>query len=83
MSQRITKIPLPGGSDSTPTGAMQFEGDRPGLFLSGDSASSLLSCIRALQQLLRDHPDPVVEACLIELAVIAALIENDVLIRER
>jgi hypothetical protein len=83
MSQRITQIPLPGSSGVTPTGAMQFEDDWPGLFLRGDTAASVLSCIRSLQERLRDHPDPVVTACLIQLGDIADLIDRDVIVRER
>jgi hypothetical protein len=82
MSQKITKIPLPGGSGPAPTGAMQFDGDWPGLFLRGDTASSVLSCIRSLQERLRDHADPVIGACLIQLGAIADLIEADVIVRD-
>jgi hypothetical protein len=39
---RITKIALPGGSGLTPTGAMEFENDWPGLFIRGDDAGLLL-----------------------------------------
>jgi len=35
---RITNIPIPGSSGGTPTGALQFRDDWPGLFLRGDSA---------------------------------------------
>jgi hypothetical protein len=38
--RRITAIPIPGGSGSTPTGAMQFQDDWPGLFLRGDDAKN-------------------------------------------
>jgi hypothetical protein len=32
----ITRIPIEGSSGQTPTGAMQFENDWPGLFIRGD-----------------------------------------------
>jgi hypothetical protein len=82
MPQRITQIPIPGDSGRTPTGAMQFRDDWPGLFLRGDKASSLASSIRGLQQRLADHPDPVVGAVLIQLGEIADIIERDVIVRE-
>ena len=43
---RITKIPFPGGSGLTPTGAMEFEKDWPGLFIRGDSAIPLANAIK-------------------------------------
>jgi hypothetical protein len=61
---------------------MQFEGDWPGLFLRGDTSSSLLSCIRGFQKRLGDHADPVVAACLIQLKEIADMIEKDVIVRD-
>ena len=79
---KLTQIPLPGSSGLTPTGAMQFQDDWPGLFLRGDSATSVLSCIRGLQERLRDHPDPAVGACLAQLGDIATMIERDVIVRE-
>jgi hypothetical protein len=82
MPKRITHIPFPGGSGSTPTGALQFENDWPGLFLRGDSAVSLLSNIRGLQQRLGSHADPTVGAILVQLGQIADIIEKDVVIRE-
>jgi hypothetical protein len=81
MPQKITHIPLPGGSAAAPTGAMQFEHDWPGLFLRGDSAISVRSSIRGLQERLREHADPAVCACLIQLGDIADLIEKDVIVR--
>jgi hypothetical protein len=81
MSKRITKIPFPGGSGQTPTGAMQFQHDWPGLFIRGDNAVSLLSNIRGLQQRLADHPDVVVAAALSQLQQIADIIERDVIVR--
>lgn len=82
MSKRITQIPIPGSSGQTPTGAMQFQDDWPGLFLRGDKASSLASSIRGLQQRLADHPDPVVGAVLVQLDEIADIIERDVIVRD-
>ena len=78
---KVTQIPLPGGSGRVPTGAIQFQDDWPGLFLRGDSAVSLLSAIRGLQQRLADHPDPIVGAVLVQLDQVARVIEDDVVVR--
>jgi len=78
---KILKIPMPGSSGETPTGALQFENDWPGLFIRGDQAISLSSKIRALQERLANHPDAVVTACLIELGKLADLIDRDVIVR--
>jgi hypothetical protein len=78
---RILQIPMPGSSGETPTGAIQFENDWPGLFIRGDQAVVLLSRIRGLQDRLASHPDVVVAAALIELGKIAELIERDVVVR--
>ena len=83
MPRQITKIPVQGGSGRIPTGAIQFEGDWPGFFLRGDSASSHLSFIRTLEEKLRNHPDPVVVACMVHLSGIADIIERDVVLRDR
>lgn len=83
MSKRITQIPFPGSSGQTPTGAMQFENDWPGLFLRGDTAIALRSTIRGLQQRLASHPpDATVGALLLQLGQIADIIERDVMVRE-
>jgi len=82
MPKRITQIPVPGSSGETPTGAMQFQDDWPGLFIRGDTAVSLHASIRGLQQRLADHPDVVVAAALIQLQQIADIIERDVIVRD-
>ncbi len=78
---KILQIPMPGSSGETPTGAIQFQNDWPGLFIRGDQEIVLLSRIRGLQKRLANHPDAVVAACLIELGKIADLIERDVVVR--
>lgn len=82
MAPQITQVPIEGGSGLTPTGALQFRNDWPGLFLRGDKAVWLASRIRGLQQRLADHPDPVVGAVLFELGGLAGMIERDVVVRE-
>lgn len=72
-----------GSSGETPTGAIQFENDWPGLFIRGDQAIVLSSRIRGLEERLANHPDVVVAAALLELGKIADLIERDVIIREQ
>lgn len=80
---RILRVPVRGSSGETPTGAIQFENDWPGLFIRGDQAIVLLSRIRGLQQRLANNPDVVVTAALIELGEIADLIERDVIVRDQ
>jgi hypothetical protein len=83
MSKRITQIPFPGSSGETPTGALQFQNDWPGLFIRGDDAVVLHSRIRGLQQRLADHPDVVVAAALSQLQQIADIIERDVIVQDQ
>ena len=80
MPKRITQIPFPGSSGETPTGAMQFQDDWPGLFVRGDSAIFLSRDIRELQQRLVQHPDPVVHFALYKLGEMADMIERDVIV---
>ena len=82
MPKRITQIPFPGSSGATPTGALQFQNDWPGLFIRGDDAIVLHSRIRGLQQRLVDHPDVVVAAALLQLQEVADIIERDVIVRD-
>jgi hypothetical protein len=82
MAPQITQIPIEGGSGLTPTGAMQFRNDWPGLFLRGDKAVWRASRIRGLQQRLSEHPDPIVGAVLFELDELAGMIEQDVVVRD-
>ncbi len=77
----VKQIPFPGGSGNVPTGAIQFQDDWPGLFLRGDTAISLLSGIRGLQDRLINHPDPVVQAVLLQMNEIAEMIERDIVVR--
>ena len=77
---KILQVPMPGSSGETPTGAIQFENDWPGLFIRGDQAVVLLFRIRGLQERLANHPDVAVAAALIELGKIADLIERDVVV---
>ncbi len=80
-AKRVTQIPFPGSSGQTPTGALQFQNDWPGLFVRGDIAISLHVNIRALEQRLADHQDVVVCAALLKLKGIADIIERDVIVR--
>jgi hypothetical protein len=77
---RITQIPLPGGSGRIPTGALQFQGDWPGLFLRGDNAIALLYCIRSLSERLGSYADPVVRDAVLQLGQLADLIGRDVVV---
>ena len=79
---KVLQVPMPGSSGETPTGAIQFQNDWPGLFIRGDEAIILLSRIRGLQERLASHPDVVVAAALMDLGRIAELIERDVIVRK-
>ena len=83
MTKRITQIPFPGSSGQTPTGALQFQDDWPGLFLRGDAAIPLCWSIRSLELRLGDHKDPIVMSALVRLKEIADLIERDVIMRDQ
>ena len=80
---KILRVPMRGSSGETPTGAIQFENDWPGLFIRGDQAIVLLSRIRGLQECLANHPDLAVTAALFELGKLADLIERDVIVRDQ
>ena len=54
--RRVTLIPVPGSSGQTPTGAMQFQDDWPGLFVRGNDAIMLLAVIEQLRERLVNHP---------------------------
>jgi hypothetical protein len=80
--RRITQIPLPGNSGDTPTGAMQFRDDWPGLFVRGDDAITLLSAIQQLAERLADHHDVVVASSLARLSRYAEIIGRDVIVKD-
>jgi hypothetical protein len=75
----ITQIPVPGSSGETPTGAMQFRNDWPGLFIRGDDAISMLSELRRLDQVLRDQGQAGLPW---KLSEIVEIIERDVIARQ-
>jgi hypothetical protein len=77
----VTQIPVPGSSGRTPTGAMQFQNDWPGLFIRGDSAVPVKTAIRRLQEYLRDCQDVEVASALSVLGEIADIIDQDVIVR--
>jgi hypothetical protein len=81
MTTRITQIPFPGSSGQTPTGALQFQDDWPGLFVRGDDAIQLYCGIRSLELRLADHPDLAITSALLRLKQIADIIEKDVIVR--
>ena len=78
VKRGITRIPYPGGSGQTPTGALQFQDDWPGLFIRGDDAIILLAAIEQLEQLLCKKCKDVLPSKLEE---IATIIKQDVLVR--
>ena len=78
-NQRITQIPIPGNSGDTPTGAMQFKDDWPGLFIRGDYAIGLLSDIKRVGHYVCD--DCKGKVFLGNLEEIAKIIEEDVMCR--
>ena len=76
--RRITQIPFPGNSGDTPTGAMQFQDDWPGLYIRGDDAISLLAELRRVEQLLRDKGRSGLPW---KMSEVAEIIERDVVAR--
>jgi hypothetical protein len=75
---RRTQIPLPGSSGETPTGAMQFQRDWPGLFIRGDDAIFVAASIRELETQLADTENVRIASALSRLSKIADIIERDV-----
>ena len=76
---QITKIPVRGGSGTTPTGAMQFEGDWPGLFIRGDHALRLLRELRELTEIAKQQSkSPIVW---METEHIMQIIQQDVVVQ--
>jgi hypothetical protein len=78
---RRTLIPLPGSSGQTPTGAMQFQRDWPGLFIRGDSAILVALSIRELETQLAGTDNVRISSALSRLSKIAEIIERDVKVR--
>ncbi len=79
----MTQIPFPGSSGTTPTGAIQFQDDWPGLFIRGDTAIALLPSLRALLAHTTRESLPV--SCLtahFELSRLADIIEREVVVRQ-
>jgi hypothetical protein len=76
--QHRTQIPLPGSSGQTPTGAMQFQQDWPGLFIRGDDAIFIAASIRELESRLAGNDDVRIAMALSRLTKIADIIERDV-----
>lgn len=79
--QRITQIRFEGSSELTPTGALQFTDDWPGLFIRGADAIPVAVAIRRLQTKLEGATDAQVVLALKELVPFADLIETDVIIK--
>ncbi len=75
-----TQIPFEGGSGRTPTGAMQFANDWPGLFIRGDDTGPVAWAIRQLQQHCADMKNPEVRSALSVLDTYASIIVNDVIV---
>jgi hypothetical protein len=72
-----TQIPLPGSSGQTPTGAMQFQRDWPGLFIRGDDAIFIAVSIRELESQLSGTENIRITSALSRLSKIADIIERD------
>lgn len=75
-----TYIPYEGGSGRTPTGAMQFAGDWPGLFIRGDDCGALLGAIRRLRKHCAGMENSEIGSDLRTLDEIANIIQNDVMV---
>ena len=79
--QRITQIRVEGSSELTPTGALQFTDDWPGLFIRGADAIPVAVAIRRLQTNLEGETDAQMILALHELVPYADLIETDVIVK--
>ena len=77
---RVTQIPFPGGSGATPTGALQFQQDWPGLFVRGDDAVQVLGAIRRIQDFADKRKADELTVPLMLLGKLADIIDRDVLI---
>lgn len=69
---------MPSGVERVTTGAMQFGGDWPGLYLRGDDAIQLVSTIRDLRVAIDNRNDPGINASMSRLSALADLIQRDV-----
>lgn len=76
-----TQIPVRGGSGLTPSGAMQFENDWPGLFLRGDNAVTVSHAIRQLLEYHGPKPPGALLSPLMVLENVADVIDNDVIMK--
>jgi hypothetical protein len=78
MQPKLTKIPLPGGSGAIPSGALQFQGDWPGLFLRGDEAVLLGARIKSLLGVLKEKKvdDPRIWSAVLQLEEVAEMIDR-------
>lgn len=77
---QITQIPLPGDAGQTPTGALQFEDDWPGMFIRGDSAFFVMTAIRRLQAHFQDSQEEDVTAAMAVLESLADTIDQNVIV---
>jgi hypothetical protein len=71
------QLSVKSGAGRVETGAVQFQGDWPGLFIRGDTAKVVAWAIRELQNRVATT-DPVVGVALSRLAPIADIVERDV-----
>jgi hypothetical protein len=78
---RVIQIPVPGNSGITPTGAIQFQDDWPGLFIRGDDALMVLCAIEKLAERLVGSDDVVIASAMGVLAKYVEIIEQDVIVR--
>jgi hypothetical protein len=80
MSSAIQTIPFEGNSGDTPSGAIRFGRDWPGLFLRGDSCMELMMELDRISSDLKDRCG--YEGLPRQLAFIKKTIEEDVIIRD-
>jgi hypothetical protein len=77
----ITQIPRPAASPRVETGAVQFGGDWPGLFIRGDDAVFLAESIRQLAKGLPRIDDLQLGMAFGRLVELADVIERDVVVK--
>ena len=81
MDAKLTKIPLQGGSEAVPSGALQFQDDWPGLFLRGDNAVVFGARIKSLLEVLKEKKleDSRISSALLQLEEMSDVIDRLVL----
>jgi len=79
-TEHVQQLPAPLDMPRVETGALQFEGDWPGLFIRGDDAMGILTAVRELEGLL-PHVELAKLMKLAPLVELGTLIEGKVIVK--